>query len=186
MFTEQSLKKILVSLSFLIVVIFGSYYFIYTDIKSRNENTSTLSQEISLQSSKKDYLKSTQKMIESIQTDIDGINNSIVGKEDDIAFIESLEAIARSNGLTIDIDSLLFEEDPKLSPAGLTNFIVKAKITGSWSGTYLFLSQLESLPIRAKITRYDFVTSVGPETVETKTTSKVWRSAFEITVLKYK
>ena len=130
-------------------------YFLFKDIRLRNEHISKLSQEVSSLSSKQDYLVSTQKMIGSINQDIIRIDNSIITKDGDVAFIENLELIAKSNGLTLNIDSLVFEDDTKLTGAGLTTLKIKAKTTGNWSNTYRFLSQIESLPFKIKVNRLE-------------------------------
>ncbi len=172
-------KKTLFVLTFLTLIFLGGYYYIFMDIKTRSENISTLSQELSMQSNKQGYLVSTQKMINSISSDIDRINNSIVPKDGDVAFIENLETLAKDNGLTIDIDSLVFEDDSKLEAIDVTAFKIKAKISGGWIGTYTFLSQIESMPLKVKINRF-------ASSANSQATTSVWQSSFDITVLKYK
>ncbi len=182
-------KKILIILGFLILAFFVSYYFMFQSIKSKSQRTSILRQELSQQSDRQNYLTSTQKMIENIDLDIAKINNSIVAKDGDVDFIENLEVIARSNGLTISIDSLVFEDAPALSSASLTSFKIKAKLSGSWSGTYTFLSQIESSPFKIKVVRFGMVGSRFEGTSDGKKSSiakMVWQSTFEIVVLKYK
>jgi len=188
MLKQKSFKKILWTLGLLILVIFIAYYFLWRDIKSKNERISTLSQDISSESVRQDYLILTQKVIESVNTDISRINNSIVAKDGDVSFIENLETLAKSNGLTITIDSLIFEDSPQTSSAGLTVFRINAKTRGNWAGTYTFLSQLESSPFKIKINKFTFLGSEG-ETLDGKKPSLsniVWQGAFEIAVLKYK
>ena len=188
MYKSASFKKILITLSIIILIIFASYHFIFLDIKSKNENISLLSQELASQSNKQDYLISTQKMLESINSDITNINKSIVAKGGDVAFIENLESIAKSNGLVINIDTLVFEDEKKLSSAGLTVFKIRAKTRGTWAGTYGLLSQLESLPFKIKINKFAVLaeTSDTFDAKKLKPANVMWQGSFEIVVLKYK
>ncbi len=126
-------------------------------------------------------------MIERSALDIEKIDSSIVAKDGDVVFIENLEGLAKQNKLSIDISSLTFNDDTPASAAGLTVFKISAKTSGSWSGTYAFLSEIESLPYKVKITRYSAVTT-GPSvgTDEKTLNNAIWSSLLELEVLKYK
>lgn len=179
--TNIGFKKTLSVLSLLALVIAVSYYFIYQDIRSKNERISKLQYDLSTQSTKQDYLISTEKAIQSLEVDLDKAQSSIVSKEAEIEFIEKIETLARSNGLAIEIESLVLKNQDLPSP-DLTVLNVKAKTRGTWAGTYLFLAQLESLPYKLKIGRSSMI-RVG---AGSQGSGATWDSNVEIGVLKYK
>ena len=168
-----------------VLCVFVLYYFIFRDIQSKNEHLSAFTHDLSLQMNKEEYLTSTEKKIQNINTDINNINNSIISHSGDVEFIENLESIAHNNNLSINIESLVFEDNPKFAPALVTIFKIKAKTTGGWVGTYRFLNQIESLPFKVKINNYAFI-SGAEESESSKKIDNVWQSMFEISVLKYK
>lgn len=181
-------KKVSILLCLVIVFIFISYYFVYSDIKRRNEHVSSLNQDLSFQIKKRQYILSLQRTFQSTDSDIALVNNSIIPTEDGVKFIEDIESMARNNGLTIDIDSLGFEDSTLFSSSTITTLKVRAKTTGSWGGTYHFLSEIESLPIKVKINNLGLLSSIKDDgsTSKTKKPTALWQSTFEINVLKYK
>ena len=165
------------------------YYFLYNDIKDKNQNISMLENGLSSQVNKQQLTNSMQSILKNSDADIAKVNSSMVASDGDVAFIENLESIAQNNNLKVGIESLVFQDDPSLGSSTLTFFNVRGKIIGGWTGTYLFLSQLESLPFKIKINRFAFTNSSDTGSVDGKktgTTGNSWESVFEISVLKYK
>jgi Tfp pilus assembly protein PilO len=188
--THQTLKKIIIILCVLIPVVFVAYYFVYSDIKDKNEHISSLQGDLSFQNNKQGYISATDSYLKSIESDIAHINGSIVPKDGDVKFIEDLESMARSDGLSINIDSLVIV-DPSTKMASSTTLIltVKAKTTGSWVGTYTFLSQVESMPVKAKVNTFglsDVISDVSVDPNNPIKSNDKWQTTFEINVLKYK
>lgn len=189
MHDNKSLKIILVSLSISVLSIFVVYYFLYQDIKLKNEHTSAISQELSLETNKQSYLNLTKRIIQNINPDLALVDNSIISKDGDVKFIDSLEATAQENGLTITIDSLVFEDSLSVPSSEITTLKIQAKTKGGWIGTYKFLGQLESLPIKVKVDKFEFTNTsvdINSDTNKVSTPNDVWQSTFEIHVLKYK
>lgn len=178
-------KNILIIIGLVSLSFFVAHYFVYQDIKSKNENITTLSQQIDLESSRQEYLLSTERMIKSIRSDIDKINNSIISVDGNVEFIEGLESVAKNNGLTITIESLIIEDDPAVSSNEITTLKVKARTKGGWVGTYTFLKQIESLPYKIKINQFSMLNPLDEASVSEPNVSE-WTSTFEIRVLKYK
>lgn len=183
---QSSHKKILSILSLVVALLFVGYYFLYKDIKTKNQKISYLENEISLQSGRQEYLVSTEKLIESLSADISDIDTSIVAKDADVNFIENLEAIAKNNNLSIDIDSLGIEDLPGQKSNDISTLKVRARATGPWKGTYAFFAELESLPFKVKINKYSLSNVSSDTGVDAKKVGQIWQSTFEIVVLKYK
>lgn len=182
------LKKVIAFLSLVSLALFGAIYFVYQEIKIKNEKVSSVEQDLSQKSTRYDYLLSTKKLIENIELDIKKIDNSVVGKSGDVAFIEDLELLAKSNGLKIEIESLNLENDSKNASSTITTLKVKAKTEGDWVGMYSFVSEIESLPIKIKINRFALITEGELTSSQAKPVdqNKNWQGSFEISVLKYK
>ena len=183
---NKQFKGIIIILSLIIFVLFGAYYFLYLEIKQKNENIAILQSNLSMQDNKQEYVLSTQRILQNMKLDIDNINSSIVSKEGDVGFIEGLESLARENNIKITIDSLLFEDQAAFNPAAVTSLRVKAKIEGDWSGVYTFLSELESLPYKVKMDKVSIENGDAEADLSVVTPSTGWQGFFELHVLKYK
>lgn len=157
----------------------------YRQIKYRDQSYQVYSKDLLFQNDRQDYLFSAQKIIENLSLDIEHINNSIVSRDGEVEFIENLEGVAKESGLSIEINSILLETNPKLASSSVSILRVRAKTKGSWSDSYLFLSRLESLPYKVKINKFGLVNSSEVISGSSRSNS-VWQSSFEIDVLKYK
>ncbi len=176
----KSLKVTIVILALVSAVLFYAKYYIYQNIKEINQNVSVLENGLSSSDERRAYQIATKKNIANLEPEITKINNSIIANGEDVKFIEDLEALANSNGLSIDISSLSFEDDPKISSSTITTFVIKAKAKGGWAGNYTFLAEMESLPFKVKINRFA-LSNIGLDSGAIG-----WQSDFEMRVLKYK
>ncbi len=183
---NKKLKTMLIVTGLLVIGLLAGQYFLYMQIKKENEHISLLESELSQEDSKQEYLLSMQRTLQNIKPDITNINNSIVPAGGDVAFIESLESYAKLNGLTITIDSLTLEEDASYVPIASVSLKIKAKTTGTWSGTYAFIATLESLPFKIKINRLNVENTASEAGVPQSKAGENWQGTFEMYVLKYK
>jgi len=171
--------QIIILLVIVVLVLAAAKIFLLWDIRHKNQQISLMDYEIQSSGTVEQNTIVMQHMIQAASPNIALVNSSSIASDGDIAFIENLESLARSNGLDIQIDSLLFESSATLASSSMTAFKVKAETKGSWAGTHKFLIEMESLPIKIKIN--NFSTSVDPEDA-----NRVWQSSFEIKALKYK
>ena len=183
-------KKIMIVMMILIILMFGLYYIGFSDVKKRNLHVSELKNELSAEVKKQEYMSSVDQIVKNANGDITAINNSIIAKDGNVAFIESLETMAHADGLQATISSLSIEDDPTLNAQGITVLRVKLKTQGSWMGTYHFLSEMEALPFKIKIDSYDAVATPGDTPVvagkKAVQASSDWQSMIQFRVLKYK
>ncbi len=184
MFSNKPLKRIMITLGLSVLLVFGFYYALFLDIKKKSENIAVMTKDLSSREEQEKYAISTKNKIESISSDIANINNSIIPANGDVQFIEDFELLANSNNLDLEIESLLFEDQPRATVAGTTFFKIRAKTKGTWVNTYRFLDQLESLPFKVKISQFAFLGQEVP--VGTNKKRVEWQSLFEIHILKYK
>ena len=185
---EFSKKKLIVPGVF-VLILCVLFYIVFKEIKDKNENISKLRDELLFQTKKQDYMISMQKTIQNANSDISTINNSIVPNDGDVKFIEDLEKMAKDNKLSIDISSLTIEDSSLLTKNSLTILRIKANIKGGWSGTYVFLAEIEALPFKVKIDKFSLNNVKNEDSPEAKVpavSTGEWQSSIEMRVLKYK
>ncbi len=186
MYSHKSSKIILAFLSLLILALFAVIYFVYNDIKLKNERISVLDTDLLVESNKQRYLLSTQIQLEKINNDIVRIDHSIVPTGGEVSFIEDLESIAREDKVAMSIDSLVSSAEFDSASSSLSRLAIKAKTKGGWSGTYKLLAQIESLPVKVKVDKLNLVNFVDSVPGSKAPPVNSWDGTFEITVLKYK
>ncbi|MDQ5949207.1 MAG: hypothetical protein QG589_333 [Patescibacteria group bacterium] len=183
----STLKKILI-LSVIISVGFcGIYYVMFVFIKDKNEEVATLQHQLTDQTRLQGYMSSIGKTITVSSSDIDYLNHSIISQDGDVSFIEDLEKMGHSHDLDISINSLSLDEDAVLTSKGMVSLKIKLRTIGTWVNSYMFLSQLESLPT---IIRFDSFaisrSSDGGDSKKKTPANTLWQATYEIRVLKYK
>lgn len=188
---KKALKKILILSVVFIMILCFVIIFVFLDIKSKNENIFKLEDELSSQTEKSQYLLKMQKIVRDANNSIDQIDSSILKSDGGVKIIEDVENLAEKNGLEVKIEAITIEEIPFTNDSDIMAFKIKAKTKGSWSGTYNFISELESLEEKIKINRFvlnlttdDFDSSTN--NIELKNLKVKWQSSFEVYFLKYK
>lgn len=179
-------KKIIIFLSITAFLLFGAIYFVYAEIRDKSEKIAMADNDLSQKNNRYNYLVSMQKLVSDIEPEIEKINNSIILRTGDVAFIENLEGLARSYDLSVQIESLNLVSDPKSSSSTPATLRIKAKTIGSWANSYLFLSELESLPFKIKVNKFAFQISKDIPKDGKSLPNNIWETSFEISVLKYK
>lgn len=179
----------IVILFFLVILSAGGIFYIFQILMWKNENISKLTNYLDSEMNREGYVVSTQKLLQSLDGDINRVRSLIIPNSGDVEFIENLESIAKSNNLIIDLDSLVFENDPKAPQNSVAVLKVKAKTKGSWTNTYKFIAELEALPYKIKIN--SMLLSKNPENLMSDDGKKIiakgyWTTSFDIGVLKYK
>ncbi len=181
-------KKIIVILTVVSLLLFVAMYFVYAEIRSKNEKVSAVEQDLSQKNTRYEYLVYMQKLVKDIENDIKKIDDSIVPKSGDVGFIEKIESLAKNQGLSISIESLNLTSDPKAESSPVATLKIKATVDGAWSNIYLFASEIESLPIKIKVNRFSLKNKdeIPADKSKMGGLGKDWRGSFEISVLEYK
>lgn len=178
-------KKISVLLAVPVLLSFIGHYFLFKDLINKNENNTRMLDQIQSESGREVYVSTIKKQLQTLDPEIKKVGKTIVGSNDVISFIEELESIARNNGLSIKNNSISEEVDAKLSST--TVFLkIRSETNGPWSGTYKFLSELESLPYKVRVNSFSMSSGQTTDASGLPSVSGSWLSTFEIKVLKYK
>jgi mannitol-specific phosphotransferase system IIBC component len=184
----QSLKGILGLLSVIVVLFLIAIFMLFQNIKNQMEDASNLQNKIDVATRQNQYTISLQKSLQNSKADIDKVNSSILSSDGNVSFIEKFETLAKNNGLNVSIDSLSVEDIPNINSDNLTSLVVRASAEGSWTGTIVFLTSLESFPFAMRVEKFDLLNSSdNPVGLPPPTSFKQnWLSTFEIRVLEYK
>jgi hypothetical protein len=177
------LKSVMFATIFVEILLCIFFYFAFLDIKNKNYNISVLTGTLSAQMKKQEYMYSMDKIIKNTDSDLVRVNDLIIQKGADVDFIENIEAMAKSNDLSIKIDSLNVEQDPSLRSGDLTILKAKTTVSGLWSGIYAFLLQIESSTFKIKIDKLALVENVDEENPRG---GHHWQAVFEMSISKYK
>lgn len=181
-------KEIIVGLTLTSLALFGLMFFVYAEIRSKNEKVSMIEQNLSQKNTRYDYLVSMQDLLKQSEENIKKIDSSIVQKTGDVSFIESLEKKARDYNLEVEIESLNLVHDSKNPNSTVATLNIKANVQGLWSNVYLFLSDIESMQYKIKINKFSLKNKDEIPVDRTKTLGlgKNWQGSFELSVLEYK
>lgn len=181
-------KKFPLTIAVVVLVLVVGQYFLWADVKKKSQQASALTNEYSVLANREQYMISTGKIIQNIEGDLERIHNSIVSKTGDVEFISGLERMAERNGLTISIDSLYLDVNPKATTSPIVPLKIKLKTKGQWAGTYRFLKEIENMPVKVKVSSYSIIgeqSNVSSEDVLPISTGR-WESNVDISVLKYR
>lgn len=182
----KPLKKIIMILAVLIVLVLSIFIFILFSIKSKNENISKLKNDLAQHSNENQYLGSMQNMVNTANTSINQVNSSILKSDGDVFIIETIEQLAKKNGLDVTIDSLAVEDLASLKDSGMTTLRIKAKTAGAWAPMYNFISELTAMPYKIRVEGFSLISNTDGVTSTVKKGIVQWQSVFEIRLLKYK
>ena len=183
-----SLKGILCLTALFVILLFGAIFALFQNIKNENENASKLQNSIDLSTKQNQYVTLLQRSLQNSNGDIVKVNNSILGSDGDVAFIEQLETVAKDNGLAVIINSLSVEDIPNVTSDNLISLKIRTSVQGSWMGMVTFLTKLESLPFVMRVEKFDLTNSSdNPIGLSTPASSaQNWQATIEIRVLQYK
>lgn len=180
------LKKICIGLTLCVFALSGAYYAAFSYVKNANKEISALTNELSMETRKKQESVSAETLIVSADPDLALIEEAIVPRDGDVAFIEMIEALARDNKLSVEIESLSIEPvDKKDGP--IVYLVIRLKTKGGWDSTHTYLSLIESLPQEILVKNLGL--SAEKDTSGEKegdVYTGMWQSRLDMRVLKYK
>jgi len=184
----KSLKKIIIILVIFAIAVFVIFAYILINIKKKNENISNLRNKLISSSVDSKYLESMQLMLSSANDSISQIDSSILKSDGDVLIIETIEQLAKKNGLEATIDSIAVEDLVSLGDSGMTTLKIRAKTSGEWTQIYNFISELTALPYKIRIEGFSLVNNpdTAVSTSQVGLNTHQWLNIFEIRLLKYK
>ncbi|MFA7216575.1 MAG: hypothetical protein WC095_01160 [Candidatus Paceibacterota bacterium] len=176
-------KKTIAIYSIIVIALLGLHIFVFLKIKNYNQSIASFENELIVQKDRQEKMFYMNQIIDQNKTEIDLIKNSVVSKNGNVEFIETMESLAKNNNLSIEIQSLSFEPDPTLNKDEMVFFKIKALTKGSWINIYTFLSQIEALPFSIRV---DNMAAVSSSSDSQNGIKSEWQMTLDIRVLKYK
>jgi len=176
-------KNILIFLIILNLSAIGLYWFLSSQINKNTEMVSNSASELNIQVAKEKQLKLSRNIIDDTEADRNKLDSFFVSSDGIVSFIQEIENLADSAGLSIEIISVEVDDyvlnekvDAVIEVLNLT-----LDVSGSWSGNFYFLNLLETMPHKINIGRLNLQARR-----DSKGRTTGWESIIGIEVLKLK
>lgn len=170
-------KELLAITLLLNIAAIGWYYFLFSEIKVKNEHLSELMNRIEVEIEKEGTINYKKDITVETATLREKLSSFTLAKGGAISFIELLEATGNEVGAHTSIESVSTKDHPQLST--VEEMRLKLKVTGSWPAVVRLLGLLELLPYETGLEQV--VVSKGEASDEAP-----WRADILLTVLKEK
>ena len=174
-------RNILIFLIILNLLAIGLYWFLSNQINKNTEMISNSASELNIQVAKEKQLKLSKNIIDDTEADRNKLDTFFVSRDDIVSFIQEIESLASSAGISIEINSV--EVNDYVLAGRVSEVIEVLNLTlstnGSWSGNFYFLNLLETMPYKIDVSRLNLQSKINSIS---KTTS--WESFIGIEVLK--
>ncbi|MDD5068098.1 MAG: hypothetical protein PHS53_01875 [Candidatus Pacebacteria bacterium] len=151
--------------------------FLFIMIRDKNEHASIVNNDLERALTEKSDMQSLQKEVSAIEADSKTLNSFLVGKDNVVAFLESVDALGKTTGCETKVKTVEEIKDPKVSKIHL---VVSANCP--WSSLHTFFSALLSIPYKIELKNASLVASLETESVQAKA-KRAWIGTFDFTVL---
>ncbi|MBU1557643.1 hypothetical protein KKC45_01650 [Patescibacteria group bacterium] len=167
-------KKILGVIVILNVVALASYFYLFSDIKSKNEATSVLENILDGQIGRESELKLVGSNLKRTEKERAVIDSYFVqkGKSEVAGFVEVLESLAELAGVSLKVNSILLKKEDASDI--VEEMKLELEISSYWEEANYFLGLLELLPYKITFNKAYIEKSKDSQ----------WKSVFNIKVLK--
>ena len=154
-------KKIITGFIILILVGAALDTFFFLKIKDNVEAVHSAEAEAASEQASVEQNRSLQQLAESIQPEIASLDSRVVASDGTAAFIETVESLARTNGLSVTISAVNNAPSAVGNPGSYQLLTLTVATVGSWQNTEKFLSLLETLPYELGLPSITLVENVG-------------------------
>ncbi len=166
-------------------VIFGCVYF-YNSIGKVTASIAKLRNEISTSEEQGNRLGFVSKLLLDTELERKEAESFIIESGSEVAFIKSIEKIAKDQGLAVKTSGVSVS-DLATSSEKYEDLRVEIETTGSWQKNLAFLSLLESLPVNSIVSRASFKLDENlSEPVKNRPKQTFWKGSFEVVAVKRK
>lgn len=171
------------------VVIVSVYVYIFLQIKEKNQNIASLTDEIAVLSDRKKNLQSVKKIVSDTAVLHSQIDKYFIKKDGVVQFLNSIQALGVENNLSTKITSVAIGQMASTSEV-MELLTADVQVAGVWTDVYKFASLLELMPIQLTVERVDYGKATGDSTVlDSKGKSKKappWSAVFAVKAIKLK
>jgi hypothetical protein len=152
------------------------YFFLFTNIRGKNQNASLLSQEIDTYAESRSLREKSDKAVEEQREQIEKVDSYFLHKSEVVPFIEMIEDAGRKSGVQVLISNVGVEGAVGIASDGTggagagagsgagevataekkdQTLTLRLDAKGSWSNVTRFVSYVENLPYKVSIERVD-------------------------------
>ena len=170
-------KELLAITLLLNVAAIGWGYFLFMEIKEKNEHLSELANRIEAETAEESDIHYKKNLAVETATLREKLLSSTLAKGGAISFIELLEATGRDVGARTSIESVSTKDNAKLS--NIEELRLALKVTGPWPAVVRLLGLLELLPYETELDQVVVSKVESPE-------EGSWRADLLLTTLKEK
>ncbi len=201
-------KIIVAMLTGVVLVAIALHSFLYWSILQKEMEVSLLAQDIANEAEKVKHLSENKTLFNETSTKRDTLNSYFLGQKDEntVAFLVSLEKLASTNNLTLEIQTPSFtpllgktksttetkSKDPvvlkneAIQPSDLSKWEIlhlQVRVDGRWADVMQFIALVETMPYQVNFTQANL--TVVPDT-DLKGKVRRWSGVFSLNVLKNK
>ncbi len=158
------------------------FILLFSFTKKQISDTVSKTDEIKAEITKKETLFLMKNDISYGKNYENNLYQFIIGKNDVVGLIKTIESMVASSSLKSDINSITYEQSSKLTPINSELVKISMSASGEWKNLQFFLNLLENYPLKIDIRNISFARSgdAGAKKVP------VWTGNFEFTVVKLK
>lgn len=135
-------------LNVVILVVLG---LIFYEVRHKNQQISSVQNEISFESKKIDRLKNLQTLVETTSGDRELLDHYFLSKDNLVEFISLVEQLAKDAGVKVGLDNVGEEESEN---SQYLNLRMNISTSGSWSDVLRYIAMLENLPYVVKLDNF--------------------------------
>ncbi|MSR73361.1 hypothetical protein EXS61_02040 [Candidatus Parcubacteria bacterium] len=136
---------------FILLLALGGYYFLFSVIKSKNENAFLLSQEIDTYAQSESTRTQSDRVVEEQKDKIAEIGLYFLHKNEVVPFIETVENSGRKTGVEVTIVTV----DVGVGEGENAMLTMRFEARGSWNNVNRFISYIENLPYKVSLSKVD-------------------------------
>lgn len=179
---EQRNYKIIIAVNaiLLVVLLAGLYFFVHQILKE-GKRVAMLSAEVKQSSQRELQATQVKTMLDRFDGDIGKIKDYTITTDDEVSFIENIQALGRELGLETEISQVDNRPYDKNNRPDVSYLVIKLSTKGSWKNTWNFISLVENFPYAMSIDTVGLVYT--PVDGSPKSVSS-WQSLLTIRVLK--
>lgn len=152
-------RNILIGTGIVALIIWGVFTFLLWSINGLNNKIIDLTIQDNHATQKQASAQDVQSTLKKIQPDVDKLDTYLVTNSTIVSFIQTVESIAKTAGISLGINSVSLQGDAALSKSAAQKnntsqqLVIQFVSEGSWMDTYYFVSLLENLPFKISITQ---------------------------------
>lgn len=144
-------KGLLAIVLLLNVAAVGWYFFLFIEVKAKNERVSDLVNRIDAETTAENLQNSVKALVAQTAPQRVKLNSYVIEKDGAVSFIELLERVGDDVGVAVAIESV--ERSERAETPAVEELRLALKATGAWSGVVRFMGLLELLPYEARISQ---------------------------------